>query len=64
MLRESRVDAKGARPTAAHDVTSSETRWRECACDDVSYRVPGTNGEVGWKFNLGGVELRNDELSS
>jgi hypothetical protein len=44
-------------------MTSAETRWRECARSDVSYRVPGTNGEVGWKFNLGGVELRNDVLT-
>ena len=44
-------------------LTSSEIRWRECARGEVSYRVPGTNGEVGWNFNLGDVELQDDVLT-
>jgi hypothetical protein len=42
---------------------SSQRQWQSCAAGQVGYRVPGTNGEVGWDFNLSKVQLQNDILT-
>jgi serine/threonine protein kinase len=44
-------------------LTSSQHQWQSCAAGVVSYKVPNTNGEVGWGFNLGAVALSNDVLT-
>jgi hypothetical protein len=44
-------------------LTSTQREWQSCARGLVSYRVPNTNGEVGWSYNFGGVELRDNLLT-
>ena len=44
-------------------LTRVQGQWRSCAADKVSYRVPGTNGEVGWGCGFGKVQLRGDVLT-
>ena len=53
-------------PTAleAHMDKSSQRQWQSCAAGKVDYRVPRTNGEVGWDFNLGSVQFQEDILPS
>ncbi|WP_208600881.1 sensor domain-containing protein, partial [Mycobacterium malmoense] len=48
---------------AQNVMTSSQRQWQSCAAGKVGYRVPGTNGEVGWDFDLGSVQLRDDILT-
>lgn len=48
---------------AQNVLTSSQRQWQACAAGKVGYRVPGTNGEVGWDFDLGSVQLRDDILT-
>jgi hypothetical protein len=44
-------------------LTSSQRQWQSCAAGQVHYGVPGTNGEVGWGFNLGSVQFHDDILT-
>jgi hypothetical protein len=44
-------------------VTTSQRQWQDCARGLVSYRVPNTNNEVGWSFNFGEVQLRDNVLT-
>ena len=44
-------------------LTRVQGQWQSCAADKVSYRVPGTNGEVGWGYDFGKVQLRGDVLT-
>jgi serine/threonine protein kinase len=42
---------------------TSQRQWQDCARGLVSYRVPNTNNEVGWSFNFGEVQLRDNLLT-
>jgi serine/threonine protein kinase len=44
-------------------LTSTQREWQSCARGLVSYRVPNTNNEVGWSYNFGGVQLRDNLLT-
>ncbi|WP_242660643.1 serine/threonine-protein kinase PknH/PknJ [Mycobacterium kubicae] len=44
-------------------LASSQVQWQACAAGKVGYRVPGTNGEVGWDFDMGSVRLQDDILT-
>jgi hypothetical protein len=44
-------------------LTSAQRQWQDCARGLVSYTVPNTNNEVGWSYNFGGVQLRDNLLS-
>nr|WP_308204205.1 sensor domain-containing protein [Mycobacterium mantenii] len=45
-------------------LASSQRQWQSCATGIVHYRVPNTNGEVGWGFNVGAVQLNDDILTA
>jgi serine/threonine protein kinase len=62
-LVEQTVIAFATPDQANATVTTSQRQWQDCARGLVSYRVPNTNNEVGWSFNFGEVQLRDNVLT-
>lgn len=42
---------------------TSRAQWLTCASNQVTYRVPNTDGEVAWAFSFGGVQLLDNVLT-